>query len=185
MKNFKIVMAISLSILLGQMSFAEEGISSSEISTESAVQEQQESELAQEQKEIFPTNAQETYKDIEKTLGFVPEFLKKYPKEGITGAWIEMKQLEMGKTNLDAKNKQLVQLAVAGQVPCEYCVTFHSEKAKAYGATDDEISEVLALSGAVRSWSTVLNGLNVDQTKFKSDVARIVEGIKKQGKMAE
>ena len=28
MKNFKIVMAISLSILLGQMSFAEEGISS-------------------------------------------------------------------------------------------------------------------------------------------------------------
>ena len=54
MKNFKIVMAISLSILLGQMSFAEEGISASEISTESAVQEQQESELAQEQKEIFP-----------------------------------------------------------------------------------------------------------------------------------
>ncbi len=138
---------------------------------------------AQEQKEALPTNAQETYKDIEKTLGFVPEFMKKYPKEGITGAWIEMKQLDMGKTNIEAKNKQLIQLAVAGQIPCEYCVIFHSELAKANGATEAEIAEALALSGGVRSWSTVINGLNIDKQNFKNEVTKIVNGMK--SKMAE
>jgi hypothetical protein len=36
------------------------------------------------------TEADATYKDIQKTLGFVPAFLKAFPVHGIAGAWEEM-----------------------------------------------------------------------------------------------
>lgn len=137
------------------------------------------------QKETLPATPEETYKDIEETLGFVPEFFRKYPKEGITGAWIEMKQLEMGKTNINAKNKQLLSLAVAAQVPCDYCVQFHSSLAKAHGASEAEIKEAVALAGGVRHWSTFLNGADIDKKQFDADVEKLVQHIKEQQKLAE
>lgn len=176
-------MNITKKMILALMAFGVFQLGFAQDSTSADPQASAQTEQPQEQKEALPTNAQETYKDIEKTLGFVPEFLKKYPKEGVTGAWIEMKQLEMGKTNIEAKNKQLIQLAVAGQIPCEYCVVFHGELAKANGATEAELAEALALSGSVRSWSTVLNGLSIDKANFKNEVTKIVNGMK--SKMAE
>ena len=59
---------------------------------------------------------QETYKEIEGAFGKVPEFVKKFPKAGIVGAWEEVKSLEMSdKTALSRKVKSLISLAVAAQ----------------------------------------------------------------------
>lgn len=142
-------------------------------------------EMAQEQRETMPTTAAETYKDVEKTLGFVPEFIKAYPEAGVTGAWIKMKSLEMGKSNIDNKNKELISLAVAAQTPCAYCVIFHTASAKANGATEQEIKEAVALAGGVREWSAVLNGMNISEEQFEADVNRIMANMKKEKKMAE
>lgn len=116
-------------------------------------------------------NAEATYKDIEATLGVVPSFMKAFPQAGIPGAWSEFKNLQLSdKTAISPKMKQLIQLGVAAQVPCAYCVYFHTAAAKANGASDDEIKEAVAMAATTRHWSTVLNGMSVDMAGFKREV---------------
>jgi AhpD family alkylhydroperoxidase len=110
------------------------------------------------------------YKDMEATLGMAPGFFKAFPESGIAGAWAEFKTVQLSPaTKLDGKTKQLIGLAVAAQVPCAYCVYFHTAAAKANGATDEEIREAVAMAAITRHWSTVLNGMQVDMASFKSD----------------
>jgi AhpD family alkylhydroperoxidase len=119
--------------------------------------------------------AQATYQDIEKTLGFVPGFFRQMPDSAIPGAWAEMKgfQLNPG-TRLNGKTKELIGLAVAAQIPCQYCIYFHTAAAKANGATDEEIKEAVAMAGVVRHWSTVLNGNQVDLGAFRHDTDTVL-----------
>jgi len=121
------------------------------------------------------TDANATYKDIEKTLGVVPSFMKAYPEEGISAAWEEFKniQLSMG-TDLTAKEKELIGLAVAAQIPCKYCIYFHTELARMNGATDMEIKEAVAMSASTRHWSTFLNGLQYSEADFEKETNKIV-----------
>ena len=113
----------------------------------------------------------ETLRDIQATLGVVPGFFRAFPEAGLPGAWAEFKQVQVAEnTRLSPKVKQLIGLAVSAQVPCSYCVYFHTEVAKAYGATPDEIKEAVALAAISRHWSTVLNGMAIDMTSFRSEV---------------
>ena len=117
------------------------------------------------------SSAQATYKDIEATLGSVPSFFKAFPEAGVSGAWAEFKSVQLNpKTELNGKTKELVGLAVAAQIPCQYCIYFHTAAAKANGATDEEIREAVAMAAIVRHWSTVLNGMQVDYPQFKQEV---------------
>lgn len=119
---------------------------------------------------------QKTYDDIQRTLGLVPEFLKAFPESGITGAWQEMKNFQMSSnTAISPKNKELIGLAVAAQVPCEYCVYFHTRAAKMNGASDQEVKESIAMASLTRKWSTVLNGSAIDKTRFKVETDQIME----------
>lgn len=119
--------------------------------------------------------ADAAYQDIEQTLGIVPGFLREFPKAGIAGAWAEFKAIQLSPTTkLNGKTKELIGLAVAAQIPCQYCVYFHTAAAKANGATEDEIRETVAMAAIVRHWSTVLNGMQVDQSAFKSEVDTVL-----------
>ena len=114
---------------------------------------------------------EETYRDIQATLGIVPGFFRAFPEAGLPGAWASFKQVQVSETtSLSPKIKQLIGLAVSAQVPCGYCVYFHTEVAKAYGATPEEIKEAVALAAISRHWSTVLNGMAIDMTTFRSEV---------------
>ena len=116
------------------------------------------------------TDTKATYADIQATFGSVPTFLKAFPAESIAGAWNEMKSLQMSpKTALSGKEKELIGLAVAAQIPCQYCVYAHTESAKADGATDEEIKEAIAMSALTRHWSTFLNGAQIDMEGFKRE----------------
>ena len=127
--------------------------------------------------------AQATYADIEKTLGSVPSFLRMVPSEGIAGAWGEMKSVQLSdKTALPPKTKELIGLAVAAQIPCAYCVYFHTQAAKANGATDEEIHEAIAMSALTRHWSTVLNGSQQDFAAFKKEADAIMQHAKQAAK---
>ena len=113
----------------------------------------------------------ETFRDIQATLGVVPGFFRAFPEAGLPGAWAEFKNVQVSEgTTLSPKIKQLIGLAVSAQVPCGYCVYFHTEVAKAYGATPDEIKEAVALAAISRHWSTVLNGMAIDMASFRKDV---------------
>jgi AhpD family alkylhydroperoxidase len=119
--------------------------------------------------------AEATYADIQQTLGIVPGFFKQFPEGGIGGAWAEFKMFQLNpKTKLSGKMKELIGLAVAAQIPCHYCVYFHTAAAKANGATDEEIREAVAMAAVVRHWSTVLNGMQVDLNRFKQETDAVL-----------
>jgi len=120
--------------------------------------------------------AQTTYRDIEQTLGSVPTFFKMFPEIGIAGAWAEFKSVQLNpKTKLDGKVKELLGLAVAAQIPCHYCIYFHTAAAKLNGASDEEIRETVAMAALVRHWSTVLNGMQVDLNDFRKETDTVLK----------
>jgi AhpD family alkylhydroperoxidase len=120
-------------------------------------------------------SAQAAYRDIEQTLGSVPSFFKAFPESGIAGAWAEFKSIQLNpKTKLDGKTKELIGLAVAAQIPCQYCIYFHTAAAKANGATDEDIREAVAMAAIARHWSTVLNGMQVDLDGFKRETDTVL-----------
>lgn len=115
--------------------------------------------------------ADAVYKDIEQTFGSVPSFAKQVPVVALRGAWQELKELELSdKTALPPKVKALISLAVAAQIPCQYCIWADTNDLKRMGATDEEIGEAVAMAGLTRNWSTLFNGLQVDFDQFKKDL---------------
>jgi AhpD family alkylhydroperoxidase len=125
---------------------------------------------------VMPLSADETYKDIEKTLGLVPQFFRVFPKEGIAGAWSEFKGLQLNPhTALNGKQKELIGLAVAAQIPCDYCIYFHRAAAALNGATEIEMQEAISLAALTRHWSAIFNGPMIDPNSFKKDADKMIE----------
>ncbi|MEX0954484.1 MAG: carboxymuconolactone decarboxylase family protein [Rhizobiaceae bacterium] len=115
-------------------------------------------------------SVEDTYKEIEATFGVVPSHIKTYPKSAVAGAWAMTKGLLMDENNaLEPKVKSLINLAVAAQIPCQYCTWVETKFAKAQGATDEEVAEAVAQAAYVRHWSTVLNGMQIDFETFKAE----------------
>ena len=99
-----------------------------------------------------------------------PKFMKDtFPQQALSFAWQEDQAIEKPGA-LDTKTKQLIGLAVAAQVPCDYCVYYHTKAAEAEGATADQIKEAIAAAALTRKWSTVLNGSNYDMAEFRKEV---------------
>jgi len=124
-------------------------------------------------------SATAAYKDIQATLGSVPDMFKTLPDAAVAGAWAEIKGIQLNpKTALDGKTKELMGLAVASQIPCQYCIYFHTLAARANGASDEEIKEAVAMAAIVRHWSTMLNGGQVDMATFKKQTDALFAGAK-------
>lgn len=116
-------------------------------------------------------SAEAAYADMTATLGGVPTFAKLFPKAGIAGAWAELKAIEFADdTALSPKVKSLISLAVAAQIPCNYCVWADTNSAKQAGASDEEIAEAVAMAALTRHWSTFFNGMQVDFETFKKEL---------------
>ena len=105
-------------------------------------------------------------KEITETFGTFPSWFDAFPQYALPGAWQAYKELQ-GPGNINQKNRELIGIAVASQIPCTYCVYFHTASAKAYGATDEEIKEAVAFSALVRHWSTVIYGAQADLEEVK------------------
>ena len=126
-----------------------------------------------------PAEAARARADVQKTLGFVPDYVQKLPDTFVAGAWDEIKTLELGtNTALDGRTKELIGLAVSAQIPCRYCVIAHTEFARLNGASEAELGDALAMAAQTRKWSTVLNGLQLDEARFRGEIARIIENAK-------
>src|SRR5205809_7957787 len=81
-----------------------------------------------------PKPAEAARADIQKTFGFVPQFLLQVPELALPGTWDEMKTLQLNpSTALPGKIKELIGLAVAAQVPCRYCTYAHTDFARLHG----------------------------------------------------
>lgn len=108
-------------------------------------------------------------KEIEQEFGVVPQMFKVIPDYALPSAWENFKQMSSPNTVIPAKYRELLQLAVAAQIPCQYCIYFHTAAAKANGATDEEIQEAVAQGAQTRHWSMILQGNQVDFAAFKKE----------------
>jgi AhpD family alkylhydroperoxidase len=128
-----------------------------------------------------PRDANAALAEMQQAFGAVPEFMRKFPAEGLPGAWQEMRDVEMNpNTALSGKYKSLIGLAVASQIPCQFCVVADTEFARLEGASEREIAEAIGMAALTRHWSTYLNGMQIDEAAFKRDIDRLVKGAKKQ-----
>ncbi|HLE48252.1 MAG TPA: carboxymuconolactone decarboxylase family protein [Candidatus Thermoplasmatota archaeon] len=120
-------------------------------------------------------------KEIEKTFGFVPSFALTTTPTGLRLWWSAVRDFQLSdKTALDGKTKELIGLGVSAQIPCHYCVLFHTEAARLNGATEDEIQEAIFMASVTRQGSTILNGAQLDNGVFEKEMVRIVNYLKNQ-----
>ena len=64
-----------------------------------------------------------TLKDIEESLGFVPDFMKALPEDVLTQDWPLMKKYVLGESKIPGKYREMIALAVAAAVTFVVCVT--------------------------------------------------------------
>jgi AhpD family alkylhydroperoxidase len=109
-------------------------------------------------------------KEITQTFGTFLTMFEVFPEHALAGAWETFKQLQSPENAISPKYRELIQLAVASQIPCVYCVYFHTAAAKAFGATDAEIEEAVAFGAQTRHWSMVLQGSQMEYEEFKAEM---------------
>lgn len=128
-----------------------------------------------------PMDSKTAFKDMENTIGFVPDFIKAYPDAGIAGAWNEYKDMRMSSTTvLSSKIKNLIGLGVASQLPSSHGIYANAEFAKRDGATSQEMYEAVAVASIVRHWSAYLNGTRQDEKAFEREVDQIIKNLEKR-----
>ncbi len=111
--------------------------------------------------------------DMKETLGLVPNFFMQIPERLLDHEWSLFKDLELGETLIPNKYKELMGIALHAETKCRYCTLFHTEAAKLFGATDEEIQEAVHYAKMSAGWSVYLNGMQTDYDQFSDELAQI------------
>jgi len=100
------------------------------------------------------------------------------PEGGASGFWTLARDFWLAETEIPNKYKELIGLAVSGATRCHYCALFHTEAAKMFGATDEEIAEASMMGSLTMLGSTFINSQQMDYEKFKKETLGIVKYVK-------
>ena len=109
--------------------------------------------------------------EITQTLGLVPSFFTKIPDRFLDSEWSLFRDLELGETLIPNKYKELMGVAMHSETKCRYCVLFHTEAAKLFGATDDEVEEAVHYAKMSLGWSAYINGMQIDYDEYLQTLA--------------
>lgn len=118
--------------------------------------------------------------EIEATFGHFPSFFQVLPKNAVPGMWQYFQAHNDPNAAIPPKYRELIQLAVASQIPCNYCIYFHTEAAIAYGATEEEVKEAVLDGASTRNWSMILQGNQVDLEEFKEEFQKMMAYMAEQ-----
>ncbi len=119
-------------------------------------------------------------KEITQTFGSFLTMFEAMPEHALAGSWETFKQLQSPENAIPPKYRELLQLAVASQIPCVYCVYFHTGAAIAFGATEAEIEEAVAHGAQTRHWSMVLQGTQMEFKEFKAEMDAAMKYMSEQ-----
>jgi AhpD family alkylhydroperoxidase len=130
---------------------------------------------------MIAENRPDVERDIKETLGLVPEFFQRVPDYLLPTEWASFKSLQLSdQTALPNKYKELIGLAVSGATRCRYCAYFHSEAARLFGASEEEINETALIAKNTMGWSTYLNTLQFDYDEFVEEFDQIAAHVRAQ-----
>lgn len=118
--------------------------------------------------------------DVRETLGIIPGFFSGLPDYLLESEWASFKSLELGETAIPNKYKELIGLGVSGATRCKYCTYFHTEAARLFGATEDEIQEASLIAKNTMGWSTYLNSVQYDYDTFIREFDQIAAHVREQ-----
>jgi AhpD family alkylhydroperoxidase len=118
--------------------------------------------------------------DIRETLGILPSFFEELPDIVLESEWTTFKNFQLGETAIPNKYKELIGLAVSGATRCKYCAYFHTEAAKLFGATDEEVLEAAFMAKHTMGWSTYLNTREYDYDEFRREFDQIAAYVREQ-----
>ncbi len=122
---------------------------------------------------------QAVYAEIKKTLGLVPQWIEELPEGAAQGFWGMARDFWLKETKIPNKYKELIGVAVSGATRCKYCALFHTEAARLFGATDEEVAEASAMGALTMFASTFINSQQTDYEKFRQETRDIVAFIKR------
>ena len=120
----------------------------------------------------------EVYREIEEAFGLVPSMFKAIPDSSLELEWQLFKRVQMEEGPIPNKYRELIGLAIAGVTKCRYCAFYHTEVAKLFGATDEEIEDALHFAKSTAGWSAYVNGLQIDFEQFKDEIAQACEHVR-------
>jgi AhpD family alkylhydroperoxidase len=100
------------------------------------------------------------------------------PEGGANGFWGVARDFWLADTKIPNKYKELIGLAVSGATRCKYCALFHTEAARLFGASDEEISEASFMGSLTMMGSTFINAQQIDYEQFRQETLSIVRYVK-------
>jgi AhpD family alkylhydroperoxidase len=115
-------------------------------------------------------NRREIYLDIKETLGVIPAVFRETPDALLEEEWRLFKAVRLDSGIIPQKYRELIGLGIAVATNCRNSAYLHTELAKAFGATSEEIEEALHFSRETIAWNACLNGREVDAEEFKAEV---------------
>lgn len=121
---------------------------------------------------------EQIYEQMKEMFGQVPTWIKEMPDAATPHFFGLMRDLDMAETSIPNKYKELIGVAVAGATRCRYCAFFHTEAAKLFGASEDEIREASMVAAYSAAGSTFLNAKQVDYAEFEKQTREMVEYAK-------
>lgn len=129
------------------------------------------------QEQSLPTD------EIEETFGMVPPPLKDISDTDMANEWPIFKRFTVEETEIPAKYRELIGLAVAANIKCPYCTHFHRHAAQLHGAKEAELTETFVLASFTSRYSAMLHAMEYDLDQFTDEVADIGDHL--QHMMAE
>ena len=123
--------------------------------------------------------------EIKQAFGKVPGWVEELPSSALEGFWATMRDFQLGETAIPNKYKELIGLAVAGATRCRYCALFHTEAARLFGATDEEIAEAAMMAAHTMSASTFVNAMQTDYDTFQRETLDAVAWVRAHTPMSQ
>ncbi len=123
------------------------------------------------------------YEEIRKTIGIVPGFFKTIPERTLREQWNLFKDTFLSDEGVfEPKMKELIGLAAAAGMDCDYCIPMHTAFCKFHNGTEEELNETAQLVRSVGQWSRLLYALNYDKELFQNELSEILSYLREQGR---
>lgn len=120
------------------------------------------------------------YQEIKEMFGLVPSMFLELPDSSLELEWQLLKRVQFDEGPIPNKYRELIGLAISSVTKCKYCIFFHTELAKLYGATDEEIDDALHYAKSSVGWSAYISGHQIDFEKFKKEIVAACDFVKKK-----
>jgi len=115
---------------------------------------------------------------MKEMLGLAPAFFDEMSCDVIEPEWELMKVFDLGDEPVPRKERELIGLGLMSAQKCRYCTLFHSEFAKAYGSTDEELEFATHFAKSVAGWTGYFYGLQIDAETIRKEMAQLAQKMK-------